>query len=213
MARISEIAADTLVKECLQSFKSGVAETLQLAVQIQQIPAPTFDEGARADFVQELFKGIPLINIQRDSLHNVFGCLRGSGSSTPVVVTSHLDTVFPAETDLSIRIENGHGNLNQRIYGPGIADNAVGVAGLITLARTMQYFDLKTAADIWFVANVGEEGLGDLNGMRRVVDRFGEIGVYLVVEGGSYGNIFNRAIGVRRYKIEVTTPGGHSWGD
>jgi acetylornithine deacetylase/succinyl-diaminopimelate desuccinylase-like protein len=114
---------------------------------------------------------------------------------------------------LKVRVDNGLVSNNDRIYGPGIADNALGVAGLIVLARALTKFKLSTAADIWFVANVGEEGLGDLAGMRKVVDRFGEARSYLAVEGGSYGSIFNQAIGVRRFKIEVSTPGGHSWGD
>ena len=213
MASINDIAVQSHVRRCLRSFQTSVAKVLQLVIDIQQIPAPTFAEGARADYIEEQFLGIPLFDVHQDSLHNVYGYLKGTGSSSPVVVTSHLDTVFPADTDLSVRIENGQGTQNQRIYGPGIADNALGVAGLITLAKAIKQYDLEPAADIWFVANVGEEGLGDLNGMRRIVQRFGETGVYLVVEGGSYGNIFNRAIGVRRYKIEVKTPGGHSWGD
>ncbi len=213
MANIKDIAVQSHVKSCLRSFQADVAKVLQLVIDIQQIPAPTFAEGDRADYIEEHFLRIPLSDVHQDSLHNVYGSLKGSGSKAPVVVSSHLDTVFPADTDLSVRIENGQGAQNQRIYGPGIADNALGVAGLITLAKAIKQYGFDTAADIWFVANVGEEGLGDLGGMRRVVDRFGEIGAYLVVEGGSYGNIFNRAVGVRRFKIEVTTPGGHSWGD
>ncbi|GMQ78875.1 MAG: M20/M25/M40 family metallo-hydrolase [Anaerolineae bacterium] len=210
---ISDLADQTAVKRCLRSFQADVEEIVQLAIDIQQIPAPTFAERARADYVEKVFQKIPLSKVYQDSLHNVYGCLLGNETSAPVVVSAHLDTVFPADTDLKVRAENRHGSKNNRIYGPGIADNALGVAGLIALAQALTKFKLSTAADIWFVANVGEEGLGDLNGMRMVVDRFGEARSYLAVEGGSYGNIFNRAIGVRRFKIDVSTPGGHSWGD
>jgi acetylornithine deacetylase/succinyl-diaminopimelate desuccinylase-like protein len=114
---------------------------------------------------------------------------------------------------LTIRYENGREGSKELVFGPGLADNAMGVAGLISLATTLIRFDIETESDIWFVANVGEEGLGDLRGMRLVVDRFGPEATYIVIEGGSFGYIFHKAVGVRRYRIEVKTPGGHSWGD
>jgi acetylornithine deacetylase/succinyl-diaminopimelate desuccinylase-like protein len=89
----------------------------------------------------------------------------------------------------------------------------MGVAGLLLLAETLNRYDIRPQTDLWFVANVAEEGLGDLKGMRQVVERFGEAGAYIVIEGGSYGHIFHGAIGVRRFRVTVKTDGGHSWGN
>jgi di/tripeptidase len=93
-----------------------------------------------------------------------------------------------------------------------LGDNSTGVAGILWLAQTLRDFDLRPAADLWLAANVGEEGLGDLRGMRAVVEHFGDEPTYIVVEGGLYGQISHQAIGVRRFRIQVNAPGGHSWG-
>jgi acetylornithine deacetylase/succinyl-diaminopimelate desuccinylase-like protein len=116
------------------------------------------------------------------------------------------------DTDLVVTFK-GPEEETSRVFGPGIADNSLGVAGLVTLAKTLNAFDLKTESEIWLVANVCEEGLGDLRGMRAVVEKFGPDAVYIVVEGGSFGLVFHEAIGVNRFLIEVKTQGGHSWGD
>jgi acetylornithine deacetylase/succinyl-diaminopimelate desuccinylase-like protein len=204
--RIETIAAREDVREALIRFEKKLEQVIGLTVAIQQIPAPTFEEAQRAEFIARRFAQIGLQDVAQDELHNVYGCYRGRERLDPLVVTAHSDTVFDAETDLSVRRHEG------RLYGPGIADNSLGLSGLITLAETVVEFQWRGDRDIWFVANVGEEGLGDLRGMRAVVDRFGGKGTYLVLEGGLYGYICHRGIGVERYRIEVKTPGGHSWG-
>lgn len=212
MNRVERIAQDERVQAALSAFRSEVTQTISDAVAIQQIPAPTFDERERACYIERQFLELGLSPVEQDAIHNVFGCFAG-GSTPPVVVSAHSDTVFPAGTDLSVRYENGGEGGGQLIYGPGIVDNALGVAGLISVARAMRRFELRPAAELWFVANVAEEGLGNLKGMHAVVDRFGEATAYIVVEGGSYGQIFNKAVGARRFRIDVTCAGGHSWGD
>lgn len=204
---VHQIAQRRRVQEALARFRGRLDEVVNLTVAIQQIPAPTFDESRRARFIERQFREQGLHDVQQDELHNVYGRLPGrSPNALPVVVSAHSDTVFGHETDLSVR-RNG-----QRVYGPGIADNSLGVAALLLLTETMQTCDLRPQRPIWFVANVGEEGLGDLNGMRAVVDRFGKAAVYLVLEGGLYGYVCHQAVGVRRYRIDVQAPGGHSWG-
>jgi tripeptide aminopeptidase len=181
---------------------------LDLTLQIQQIPSPTFDETARGKFIFEMFSHEALLDVQTDSVGNVFARLPGSGSGSPVVVSAHLDTVFPAETELAIRRENG------RIYGPGIGDNSLGVAGLLALLWSLREQNFSPPGDLWLVANTCEEGLGDLRGMKAVVDRFdADPCVYLVLEGMALGHIYYKAVGVRRYKITACTEGGHSWID
>lgn len=178
---------------------------LDLTAQIQQIPAPTFQEKARARFVLERFQAEGLRDVEMDSTGNVYARLEG-GSQPPLVVSAHLDTVFPAETPLAIRREGG------RIYGPGIGDNALGVAALFGLVWLLRERNLLLPGDVWLVANVCEEGLGDLKGMKAVCERFGAAPLgYLVLEGMALGYIYHRGTGVRRYRIHVHAPGGHSW--
>lgn len=178
------------------------------AIAIQQVPAPTFDESARAAFVYERMQDLGLTDLTRDELDNVYGRRPGRTDKPAVLVSAHLDTVFPHGTNLGVRRQG------ERIYGPGLGDNSTGLAGMLHLAQVMQQFDLPNQADIWFVANVGEEGLGDLRGMRAAVERLrARLGSAIVLEGCDFGTLHHQAIGVRRYKIEATAPGGHSWGN
>lgn len=185
-----------------------IERLLDLAIQIQQIPAPTFEEAARGKFVLDMFAKEALSDLQTDSVGNVYARLPGSGTAAPLVVSAHLDTVFPAETDLSVIREPG------RIAGPGIGDNSLGVAGLFGLLWALREAQVSLPGDVWLVANTGEEGLGDLCGMRAVADRFrANPRMYLILEGMAVGQIYYKAIGVRRYKITAHVNGGHSWID
>lgn len=186
--------------------------TLDLAVAIQQIPAPTFAEQERAKFIQKQFYLGGLEDVGLDSVGNVYARLPGRGSALPLIVSAHMDTVFLAETNLSIR------RTADRIFGPGIGDNSLGVAGLFGLLWALQEKrdgqSLNLPGDLWLVANVCEEGLGDLAGMRAVVDRFGkQVSAYLILEGMALGQIYHRGLGVQRFRIEAQTGGGHSWVD
>jgi tripeptide aminopeptidase len=181
---------------------------IELALQIQQIPAPTFQEGERAAFVQACFQAEQLHDVAMDALGNVYARLPGSGQGRPLVVSAHLDTVFPAGTKLRLVRQA------EKIYGPGIGDNSLGVAGLFGLLWSLRQNGRSLPGDLWLVANVGEEGLGDLCGMRAVVDRFMDQPLaYLVLEGMALGQVYNRGLGVRRYRIAAHTAGGHSWVD
>jgi tripeptide aminopeptidase len=187
---------------------SLVERVLDLAITIQQIPAPTFAEQPRANFLQEVFTAEGLSDVECDAAGNVLGRLPGKIAGRPLLVTAHLDTVFPAGTDLSFHFEN------DQIYGPGIGDNSLGLAGLLGLLWLLRSRGHTLPGDIWFAANVGEEGLGNLSGMRAIVDRFGRSPrAYLVVEGMAQGQIYHRALGVQRYRIAAHTAGGHSWVD
>lgn len=182
---------------------------IDLAMQIQQIPAPTFSEGARAEFVRNLFEKEKLKDVSMDSLGNVYARLPGKQKKAKaLVVSAHLDTVFPPSVSLQIRKEA------DRIYAPGIGDNSIGVAALFGIIQSFHERGVRLGHDVWFVANVGEEGLGDLRGMRGVVERFGgQVIGYLVLEGLALGHVYHRAIGVKRYRITAKTAGGHSWSD
>lgn len=184
-------------------------QIIDLAVQIQQIPAPTFAEGARGEFVRDLFIKEKLKDVSMDSLGNVFARLPGKQKKArALVVTAHLDTVFPPSINLQVKKEA------QRVLAPGIGDNSIGVAALFGILWSLRERQIVLKHDVWFVANVGEEGLGDLRGMRGVVGRFGaDILGYLVLEGLALGHVYHKAIGVKRYRITARTAGGHSWSD
>jgi len=182
---------------------------IEMAIAIQQIPAPTFAEGKRAVFMREKLIDEGLSDVTVDELNNVFARLPGKDSTLPpLVVTAHLDTVFPADTDLRVTRDFG------RIHGPGIGDNSLGVASLFGLVWSLRGRGVQLPGDVWLAANVGEEGLGDLRGMKAVVERFGSSPrAYLVLEGMAFGHVYHRAIGVHRYRISVTCAGGHAWSD
>lgn len=207
MQTVQAIAQYPRIQEALKQFDTTIETLIDRAIAIQQIPAPTFGEQKRAEFVQTTFTALGLHDISQDQWFNVYGRLPGNRSNGhPLIVSAHSDTVFSAETDLTIRRD---GNI---IHGPGIADNSMGVAGLLALAETMLQFGLQPERDVWFVVNAAEEGLGDLTGMRAVADRF-PTGAFIVIEGGMFGSVLHAAIGVRRYEIAVTTEGGHSWSE
>jgi tripeptide aminopeptidase len=180
---------------------------LDRAIAIQQIPAPTFDEQDRAEYVAQEFRALGLQDVEVDALNNVYG-RRPGGAAQPTLVTAHTDTVFPRSTDLTTRKEA------DRVYGPGLGDNSLGVAGLFSLIETLNETQATTPGDLWLAANVGEEGLGDLRGMRAVMDRFGkEVRATVIIEGMSYGHVYHQAIGVHRLRLTVKGQGGHSWHD
>jgi tripeptide aminopeptidase len=190
------------------NMKVIVKRLLDLTIQIQQIPAPSFAEAQRAQFVKELFEAQGLHDISMDAVDNVYARLPGGSNGKPLVVSAHLDTVFPLETDLTPSRKKGC------IIGPGIGDNSLGVASLLGLTWLLRERAQTLPGDVWLVANVCEEGLGDLRGMRAVVDRFGrDVQAYLVIEGLSLGYIQHRALGVQRYRVTAKTAGGHSWSD
>ncbi len=188
--------------------ESLLKRLLDMAVAIQQVPAPTFAEQQRADFVRDQFQAGGLAEVTVDGLGNVYGRLPGAGAKRPLVVSAHLDTVFPLDTPLDIQRED------ERIAGPGIGDNSLGVAGLLGLVWMLRQQGITLPGDLWLAANVGEEGLGDLRGMKAVVERFGAQALaYLVIEGMGLGHVYHRGLGVQRYRVSVHTQGGHSWVD
>lgn len=182
---------------------------IDLAIQIQQIPAPTFAEEERGEFVRALFLRENLKDVSVDSLGNIYGYLPGKQKKAkPLIISAHLDTVFPASINTQFKKEDG------RIFAPGIGDNSLGISALFGIIWSLRERKIQLQHDTWVVANVGEEGLGDLRGMRAVVNRFGnDVIGYLILEGLALGHVYHRAIGVRRYRINVKTAGGHSWSD
>ncbi|MBL8132794.1 MAG: M20/M25/M40 family metallo-hydrolase [Anaerolineae bacterium] len=202
-----------MIANLQQQFNwSGISayatRTIEQALAIQRIPAPTFLERERAQLVAEQFERVGLRQIDLDDLHNVYGLLPGQTSSNSgVLFTAHTDTVFDLNTPLDVRYQG-----DKIIYAPGIGDNSIGVAALLTVAEFMHEQGIIPPCDIWFVATTREEGLGDLGGMRAAFRRCQHhIGAVVNLEGLAFGHIYNAGIAVRRLRIEVTAEGGHSW--
>ncbi len=188
--------------------KQIVKKMLDLAAAIQQVPAPTFQEWQRGREILTRFQAEDLSGVSMDALGNVYACYPGADERAPVVVSAHLDTVF---TDGALLVQE---HVSGQIHGPGIGDNSMGIAALFGLIWVLKAGGTTLPSDLWLVANVGEEGLGNLRGMQAVVDRFGAVArAYVVLEGMAYGQIYHRALGSQRYRITVETAGGHSWVD
>lgn len=184
----------------------SVPEVLDLTARVAAIPAPTFQEEERAAFVRVQMEQLGL-EVATDAAGNVTGRRRGQGGQGAILLAAHTDTVFPAETDLTVRAEPG------RLSGPGIGDNSLAVASLLTLARLLTEADLETGPDLLFCANTGEEGLGNLRGIRQALVEYGpELRAVVALEGHGLGRVTNQGVGSRRLRVTVRAPGGHSWG-
>jgi tripeptide aminopeptidase len=181
--------------------------TIDQGLAIQQIPAPTFAERPRADYVASQFKAIGLEQVEIDGLGNVFGLLCGEKSQIPAIMLSaHLDTIFAADTDLTVRRDA------DRIYAPGLGDNSMGVAGLLAVPYSLHRLGTSSRRSLWLVATTREEGLGDLGGMRAAYQQLKhEIQCVINLEGLALGHVYHAGIAVRRLRVTATTPGGHSW--
>lgn len=174
-------------------------------IRLCEIPAPTFAEGRRARYVAQRFAECGLTGVTTDPVGNVFGWVPGGDTGPAVLLAAHLDTVFPADTDCTVR--RGPGTL----HAPGIGDNCSNLAALIVLASVLQRTGLRLRRRICFAATVGEEGLGDLRGIRRLfADLRSELGAVIAVDGG-LGHLMHEAIASRRYRVTCRTGGGHSW--
>ena len=177
--------------------------------ELTEIPAPPFGEAARSEWLLQRFTALGLEDVHRDDLGNVL-CFLHTGSAPLIGISAHLDTVFPQGTALQTREE---GN---RLYGPGISDNAAGVTALLAVAHALKKTQLKPATNILFVGNVGEEGEGNLRGMRHLFAASAwrdSIQSLLVIDGAGTDTYVNQALGSRRFEITFRGPGGHSWSD
>lgn len=188
---------------------------LEHQIEITTIPAPPFGEGPRGARMAELFQDLGLSSVSVDEVGNVFGWYgstleKTGGEHPPLIVSAHLDTVFPAETDVTPRWNGA------RIEAPGICDDGRGLAALLGLIRTMGEFQPTLTSPILFVATVGEEGPGDLRGVRHLFDSGAvhpEPSGFISLDGGGLSRIINGGIGSTRLRVTVCGPGGHSWTD
>lgn len=188
------------------------AETLREQVELVRVAAPSFAEEERGARVRARFAELGLAEVGSDGVGNVLASLPcpAEPGAPPVVVSAHLDTVFPAETDLTPRHEG------DRVYAPGITDNTRGLAAMLALARVLRQTGIRTRRPLLFAATVGEEGIGDLRGVKHLFREGSPLrgaAAFLSLDGSGTGRIVHRAIGSLRLRVTVRGPGGHSWAD
>jgi acetylornithine deacetylase/succinyl-diaminopimelate desuccinylase-like protein len=201
----ARLLASPVIRKLLDDIRADDARTLAEHRQLTEIEAPPFAEKARAEVMLQRFRALGLADAAIDAEGNVVGLRKGVGSGPLLVVSAHLDTVFPAGTDVRIKEREG------RLYAPGIADDTRGLAVLLAWIKALNENGIRTTGDILFVANVGEEGLGDLRGMKRVFkDRPGIDGM-VGIEPSPMNSITSIGTGSHRYEVTFRGPGGHSF--
>jgi tripeptide aminopeptidase len=213
--RIARLATLTAVHRAFHWLHLHQPQLRQWQLEIVRIPAPPFGEAARAAWFLDRFRQLGLTNIDTDDVGNVLAELPPESPAVEapcVLLSAHLDTVFPADTPIDPIEEKD----SQRISAPGICDNAAGLTGLLAIAAALRYANITPPIPILFAANVGEEGEGDLRGMRHLFERGPyrtRIARAIALEGSGSSAVVTRALGSLRFRITITGPGGHSWTD
>jgi tripeptide aminopeptidase len=205
-ADASNAPVDPRIARVMEILRGSVSATTEEQIRITEIPAPPFQESARAVYMKKLFTAAGL-RVETDEIGNVIGEWAGA-SPEIVMLTAHMDTVFPAGTDVHVKREGG------RLLAPGISDNGTGLAALVTISKAFREAKIKTTKTILFVADVGEEGEGNLRGMRALAETYKKRLKYvLALDGSATEYVTTAALASRRVEITITGPGGHSWSD
>jgi acetylornithine deacetylase/succinyl-diaminopimelate desuccinylase-like protein len=204
IARVAHHASTVRAFEWLAKNGSWITDQ---QIRITEIPAPEFNEAQRAQFLKQVFEANGM-QTRIDETGNVIAERPGSDPKGVVLLAAHLDTVFPAGTDVSVK------RSGERLQAPGISDNGAGLAALAAMARALSESDLRTTKTIVLAGDVGEEGEGNLRGMRALVEHYGSrLGAVIAVDGPSSEHITTQGIASRRIEVTITGPGGHSWSD
>ncbi len=210
MSSIPDMLSAPEIQRAFQFIADTGEETTEELIRICEIPAPPFKEEARGSYIRKRFEELGLSRTRVDAEGNIIAEREGHAASPRIIVSAHLDTVFPEGTDVRVRQEG------RRLLAPGIADNTCGVVSLVALASAMDRAGIHTEGTIYFVATVGEEGEGNLRGVRHLFtegDFRSGVEAFISLDGPGVERITHRALGSRRYRVNVSGPGGHSWGD
>ncbi len=208
-AAIAQLMDSDSYRRAVATLDAEHDRTVEDIIRLTEIPSPPFGEEVRARAYLDLFRAHGLAETEQDGIGNVLGLRRGSGNGALIVVAAHLDTVFPAGTDVRVRREG------TKLFAPGVGDDTRGLAVLLAFIRAMDAAGIRTRDDILFVGDVGEEGLGDLRGVRHLFtegkyrDR---IKAFFTVDSPDQDSIATSGVGSKRYRITFRGPGGHSYG-
>jgi len=206
-ATAAELVQNAAVKAALTAARAGEPQAIEDQIRFCEIPAPPFKEAARGEALRSTFVQLGLTNVRVDKAGNVLGDRSGAAPRPRVVIAAHLDTVFPPETDVHVRRDG------PVLGGPGIGDDCRGLAVLVGIVRALKQANVQTPGSITFVADVGEEGLGDLRGMKQLFNDTmkGQIDRFVSIDGTGL-HVTNVAVGSHRYRVRFKGPGGHSFG-
>lgn len=206
-SEIEAIAKDKRVKAAFKIIQDLEPQTMKNLVELTEIPAPPFMEQKRGERFMQMMKAAGADSIWVDEVGNVLALRKGKIKSKTVVLEAHLDTVFPIETDVKVKYKG------DTLYAPGIGDDTRGLTMVLTIMEAMKKAKVMTNADVIFIGVVGEEGLGDLRGVKHLFKNGNrKIDAYIAIDGGDIGRINNMALGSLRYRATFNGPGGHSWG-
>ena len=204
---INALLADERVRESMAHILDIEPQSRRDLIELTEIPAPPFGEAERAARFAEMLREAGLTDVTIDEEGNAIGRRPGRSSDRVVAYAAHLDTVFPAETDVTVRFDD------DKMFAPGIGDNTRGLVTVLGVLRAMEHAGIETEADVLFIGNVGEEGLGDLRGVKYLFRDGGpRIDTFIAVDGGESDRIVYGGVGSHRYRITFRGPGGHSWG-
>ncbi|MEM9173292.1 MAG: M20/M25/M40 family metallo-hydrolase [Pseudomonadota bacterium] len=195
------------VDQAFQYLEQTAGLTNRQMVVLNEIPAPPFGESARAETFRDMLLQAGLEQCVMDAAGNVIGRIKGRTGARQIALIAHLDTVFPVDTDVTVRIDG------DRFAAPGIGDNARGLALMLAVARALQRASWTFEDDVLLIGSVGEEGLGDLSGVRHLFrPDAAPISSVIAVDGGAMTRIVTSAVGSNRYRVTFAGPGGHSYG-
>lgn len=204
---VAALKASEKIQEALAYTVNLDDRSIKDLIELTEIPAPPFAEGRRGQRFAEMLREAGLSEVTTDEVGNVIGRRPGRTGDRVIAYAAHLDTVFPEETDVTVRVDG------DTLFAPGIGDNTRGLVVVLGVLRAMQHARIETEADVLFIGNVGEEGLGDLRGVKHLFREGGDqIDMLIAVDGGDPGRIVYGGVGSHRYRVTFKGPGGHSWG-
>jgi tripeptide aminopeptidase len=204
-AAVAALLANPKVVKTLDDIKADDDRALAEQKRITEIPAPPYKESVRAAYYQKRFFELGFKDASIDTEGNVIALRKGSGGGPKLVVSAHLDTVFPEGTDVTVKEKDG------LILAPGIGDDSRGLAALLSLIQAINANELKTVGDVLFVGTVGEEELGNLRGVKALFRDHTDIDGFISIDGAVITRIVNQATGSHRYEMVFRGPGGHSF--
>jgi tripeptide aminopeptidase len=204
---IEKLAQDPGCARAIDWIDKSAAWVTDQQISLTEIPAPEFKEARRGEALKKLFEANGL-RVRVDKIGNVIGERPGSSPKDVVLLVAHLDTVFPHGTNVTVKRNAS------RLKAPGIADNGAGLAALVGVSRALSEGRVRTNKTLVFAGDVGEEGEGNLRGIRALVDEFGpRLSAVIAIDGPSIEHITTQGIASRRFEVTITGPGGHSWSD
>ncbi|WP_395626257.1 M20/M25/M40 family metallo-hydrolase [Daejeonella sp.] len=204
---IEKISKNDKIQKAFEIIQELEPTGIKELIELTQIPAPPFQEQKRAEHFKIMLETAGIDSIWIDEVGNVLALRKGTGNGKTVLIDAHLDTVFPIETDVTVKMKG------DTLYAPGIGDNTRGLSMMLSILKSMNRASIRTESDILFAGTVGEEGLGDLRGIKNIFKQGAKkIDSHIAIDGGDITRVVTSGLGSLRYKVTFNGPGGHSFG-